>query len=336
MTTIYDIAKKTGFSITTVSKVLNNYSDVSEKTRKKILEAVDEMGYYPSSSARTLTTKKSWTIGVVFVENIGVGMEHPFFNAVIESFKKNVEKFGYDLLFASRKIGNDHKSYLDHFQFRGVDGVVVVCSTIDDPDVEKLMNADIPSVVIDLDSRGSSVIFSDNIHGSELAVGYLYSLGHRKIAHISGHQELYVGEQRLKGYVSAMEKHNLPILEKYIVDGGYFSFEGGQKAMRELLMLKETPTAVFVAGDLMALGAIDEIRNHGLNVPDDISIIGFDDIKMVQYTTPALTTIRQDTTLIGKTAASLLLEQINDKKKQFISAKIPVTLVERKSCQPIE
>ncbi|AST89860.1 MULTISPECIES: LacI family DNA-binding transcriptional regulator [Sutcliffiella] len=335
MATIYDIAKKTGYSISTVSKVLNNRSDVGEKTKKIINQAVEELGYFPSSSARTLSTKKSWTIGVVFVEDSGIGMEHPFFNAVIESFKKNAEKEGYDLLFASSKIGKESKPYLDHFMYRGVDGVVVVCSTLNTPDIEKLMESDIPSVVIDLDTRGVSVVFSDNLHGSELAVGYLYSLGHRKIAHIAGSEELYVGVQRLKGFTQAMEKHGLSVPKGYVVDGGYFTYDGGKKAMEKLIKQKDRPTAVYVAGDLMAIAAIDAIKENGLNVPEDISIIGFDDIQMARYITPALTTIRQDTKLIGKTAANMLIDQMNNKKKQFMSVKIPVSLVQRDSCRPI-
>ncbi|MEB1805901.1 MAG: LacI family transcriptional regulator [Bacillaceae bacterium] len=336
MATIYDIAKKTGYSISTVSKVLNNYSDVGEKAKKIINEAVEELGYFPSSSARTLSTKKSWTIGVVFVEDSGIGMEHPFFNAVIESFKKSAEKEGYDLLFASKNIGNEPKSYLDHFRYRGVDGVVVVCSKMNSPDVERLMESDIPSVVIDLDMRGASAVYSDNIHGSELAVDYLYSLGHKKIAHISGSKKLYVGEQRLKGFQSAMKKIGLLIPKEYIVDGGVFTYDGGKEAMEKLLKLEDKPTAVYVAGDLMAIGAITAIQEAGLKVPDDISIIGFDDIQIGRYMTPGLTTIKQDTTLIGKTAASLLIEQINSKEKQFMSIKIPVRLIERTSCRPIE
>ena len=335
MTTIYDIAKKTGFSITTVSKVLNNYTDVSDKTRKIINEAVSELGYFPSSSARTLSTKKSWSIGVVYVEESGIGIEHPFFNAVIESLKKSIEDRGYDLLFASKKIGTETKTYLDHFQYRGVDGVVVVCSIIDDPDVQMLINSDIPTVVIDLDLRGSSVVYSDNEYGSELAVNHLHSLGHRKIAHIAGHEDLYVGVQRKTGFISAMKKNNLPLKDEYLENGGYFTFEGGQEAMNRLLKLPEPPTAVYVAGDLMALGAIAEIRKNGLSVPEDISVVGFDDIRMARYTTPALTTIRQDTVHIGRTSANLLLDQINDKKKQFMSVKIPVTLIKRDSCGPV-
>ncbi|GAE32725.1 LacI family DNA-binding transcriptional regulator [Alkalihalobacillus hemicellulosilyticus] len=335
MATIYDIAKKTGYSITTVSKVLNNYSDVSDKTRKKIIEAVNEVGYYPNSNARTLTTKKSWSLGVVFVEDSGKGIEHPFFSAVIESFKKSVEKSGYDLLFASNRIGHEEKSYLDHFLYRGVDGVVVVCSILNDPDVKKLVQSNIPTVVIDLDSHESSVVYSDNYYGSELAVDHLYSLGHRKIAHIYGDKNEFAGVQRLEGYIKAMNKHELSLRDEYIVDGGYFSFSGGQEAMKALLKCEDRPTAVYVAGDFMALGAIKEIQRADLRVPEDISVIGFDDIQMSQYMSPALTTIRQDTELIGKTAANLLIEQINDKKKRAMSVKIPVSLIERDSCKPL-
>lgn len=335
MVTIYDIAKKTGYSISTVSKVLNNYSDVGDKAKKKISEAVEELGYYPSSSARTLSTKRSWTIGVVFAEDSGIGIEHPFFNAVIESFKKCAEKEGYDLLFASNNIGNEPKNYVDHFLYRGVDGVVVVCSTLNSPDLEKLVESDVPSVVIDLDMRGANVVYSDNLHGSELAVDYLHSLGHKKIAHLHGSKTLFVGEQRLEGFYSAMKKHNLTLPKEYVVDGGVFSYDGGKEAMEKILKLTDLPTAVYAAGDMMAIGAIAAIQEAGLNVPNDFSIIGFDDIEIGKYMTPGLTTIKQDTTLIGKTAANLLFEQINTMEKQLMSVKIPVKLIERTSCKAV-
>lgn len=335
MTTIYDIAKKTGFSITTVSKVLNNYTDVSEKTKKKILEAVEEMGYYPNSHARSLMTKKSWTIGVVFMENLGVGIKHPFFNAVIESFKQRAEQFGYDMLFVSRNIINEKKSYLDHFRHRGVDGVVVVCSVSDDPEVKKLMESPLPTVIIDMHSSKSSVVYSDNSYGSVLAVDYLYSLGHRKIAHIYGHQETYAGTERLKGFIKAHKKYQLDIPKSYIVNGGFFSLESGERAMKELLSLDDPPTAVYAAGDNMAIGAMKAIRGKGLSVPDDISVIGYDDIEIAQHIAPPLTTVKQNMNQLGSTAADLLLDQINDKTKLNKAVTIPVELIIRESCKAI-
>ncbi|MCZ0704292.1 LacI family transcriptional regulator [Natronobacillus azotifigens] len=335
MVTIYDIAKKTGYSISTVSKVLNNYSDVGEKAKKIISEAVNELGYYPNSSARALSTKRSWTIGVVFVEDSGIGIEHPFFNAVIESFKKFAEKEGYDLLFASNNIGNEPKTYVDHFLYRGVDGVVVVCSALNSPNLQKLIESDVPSVVIDMDMRGANVVYSDNVYGSELAVEYLLSLGHKKIAHLYGSETLYVGEQRLKGFYKAMKKNNLAIVPEYVVDGGIFTYEGGKEAMKQILNLEDPPTAIYAAGDLMAIGAIAAIQEAGLNVPNDFSIVGFDDIQISKYMTPGLTTIKQETSLIGKTAANLLIDQINTIEKQLMSVKIPVRLIERTSCAAV-
>ncbi|MCM3619000.1 LacI family transcriptional regulator [Sutcliffiella horikoshii] len=336
MTTIYDIAKKTGFSITTVSKVLNNYTDVSEKTKKKILKAVEEMGYYPNSHARSLMTKKSWTIGVVFMENLGVGIKHPFFNAVIESFKQRAEQFGYDMLFVSRNIINERKSYLDHFQHRGVDGVVVVCSISDDPEVKKLMESPLPTVIIDMHSSKSSVVYSDNSYGSVLAVDYLHSLGHRKIAHIYGHQETYAGTERLKGFIKALKKHGLDLPKSYFVNGGFFSLESGEQAMKELLSLEDPPTAVYAAGDNMAIGAMKAIREQGLSVPEDISVIGFDDIEIAKHIAPPLTTVKQDMDQIGSNAADLLLEQINEKKKISKAITIPVQLMIRESCGAVK
>ncbi|SDY04179.1 LacI family transcriptional regulator [Evansella caseinilytica] len=336
MVTIYDIAKKTGFSITTVSRALNNYSDVSEKTKKLILQAVDEMGYYPNSIARTLTTKKSWTIGVIFVEDLGVGIMHPFFSAVIESFKKYVEKFGYDIIFLSRNVGGEEKSYIDHALHRGVDGVIIVCSHDDDPEVKKLIESPLQTVVIDLYSNKTSVVYSDNVNGSELAVQYLHSLGHRKIAHIYGHQKTMAGVERLKGFLSVVEKLQLNIPDSYIKDGSFFSVDGGMQAMSELLELGDPPTAVFAAGDAMAIGAMKAVEAAGLRVPEDVSIVGFDDIELAQYVTPALTTIRQNTDLIGQSAAEVLLKQINNKNKVFSAVTIPVELMVRESARPLK
>ncbi|WP_280770703.1 LacI family DNA-binding transcriptional regulator [Salipaludibacillus daqingensis] len=335
MPTIYDIAKKTGFSITTVSRALNNYTDVSQKTKKLILEAVQEMDYYPNSVARTLTTKKSWALGIIFVEDLGVGFKHPFFNSVIEGFKKSAEQCGYDLIFLTRNVGGVQKSYLDHAYHRGVDGIAVVSSNYDDVEIEKIMESSLPNVVIDLYSSKSSVVYSDNFHGSELAIDYLYSLGHRKIAHIAGHEKTFVGLERLRGFISAMEQHKLDIPESYITDGGLFSTESGYNAMKALLQLDDRPTAIYAAGDNMAFGAMKAITEAGLKVPDDFSVIGFDDIELAEHTSPALTTIRQDMDRIGEKAAEVLLKQINTKVKEVSVSTIPVTLVERDSTRSI-
>lgn len=335
MITIYDVAKRAGVSSTTVSKALNNYPDVSEKTRKAILDAAEEMGYMPNSHAQSLSTKKTWSIGVMFTEDNEVGMMHPFFNAVIESFRKHAEQEGYDLIFASRNLRNRDISYLEHFLYRGVDGIIIICSDQNDPQVVEIINSKIPIVVIDMHGINSSVVYSDNKTGGELAVDHLYSLGHRKIAHIAGYSDSFVGNARVTGFKEGLEKYGLPLHEGYLVDGGMFSIHEGKQAMEKLLGLKDRPTAVFIAGDHMAIGAMEAIKDKGLSVPDDISIIGFDDIEMAKYVTPKLTTIKQDTEAIGERAGQLLVSQMVQKKKEVKTEMIPVALVERESCQRI-
>lgn len=335
MTTIYDISKATGFSPTTVSKALNNYPDVSEKTKQIILKKANEMGYIPNSHARILTTKKSWTIGVLFDEKLNVGIKHPFFSAILESFKKNVEMKGYDLLFISKDIGGDKITYLDHCKIRGVDGVLIITSDPNNEQIQELINSDFPCVLVDNESRKASSVHSDDTMGCYLAVKHLYSLGHRKIAHIYGSRDTFAGDLRYIAFLEALKELNLEIRDDYLVDGGYFTYEGGFSAMSKLLELEDLPTAVFAAGDLMAVGAISAIKEKGLRVPEDISIIGYDDLDICRYITPKLTTIKQNTDLIGENAADILINAI-DKKNSRTSVIVPVELVIRDSCKSLK
>ncbi|OKP86528.1 LacI family transcriptional regulator [Paenibacillus helianthi] len=335
MTTIYDIAKKTGYSPTTVSKAFNNYSDVREKTRQDILRAAQEMGYLPNSHARTLTTKKSWTIGVLFVEETGAGIRHPFFSAVIESFKQVAVAKGYALMFISKDVGGKQSGYLENCRIRGVDGVVVFLSDYDDPYFLELLESDIPTVILDYDTAQSHTVCSDNMAGAQLAVNYLAALGHRKIAHISGGGNSFPGSQRELGYIAAMELQGLEVRDGYITEGAFFSRESGYAAMLKLLELADRPTAVFASGDLLALGAVMAAKDKGFSVPSDISVIGYDDIELAAYVSPALTTIRQDTEKLGTRAAEILLASIDGKGQAKEALMLPVEVVVRDSCAPL-
>jgi LacI family transcriptional regulator len=294
------------------------------------------MDYLPNAHAQSLSTKKSWAIGVMFSEANEVGMKHPFFNGIIESFRHATEEHGYDLIFASRNLRNRDMSYLEHFKHRAVDGIVVICSDRMDEQVQELMQSDIPIVVVDMDSANCSVVYSDNTEGARMAVNYLYELGHRHIAHIAGDSSIDAGAARVKGYELAMHALDLPIQPNHLVNAGFFSVEEGKQAMEKLLQLESPPTAVFVAGDQMAIGAIEAVHEHGLRVPEDISIIGYDDIEMIKYITPKLTTIRQDTDEIGEAAADLLIEQMTAKERRTERRVIPVRLIERASCAPVK
>lgn len=334
MITIYDIAQKTGFSPTTVSKVFNGYSDVSEKTRRKITEVAEQLGYVPNAHARSLTTKRSWTIGMLFMEVSGAGILHPYFAGVIEGFKQVATSKGYDLMFISKDIGGKKSGYLEHCKIRGIDGVVVILPDAADPYFQELLDSGIPCVLLDQEAAGKSTIYSDNAEGSRLAVEYLHSLGHRKIAHIGGGAS-FAGEKRLTGYMQAMRQLGLPVHPQHVVQGSYdYTVESGKKAMEELLHAVELPTAVFAAGDNLAVGAMMALKQHGLSVPGDMSIVGFDDIEMAKYLTPALTTVRQNTYLLGSRAAEMLIYTIEGGDGVH-SGVIPVELVIRESCRSL-
>ncbi|RUT30586.1 LacI family transcriptional regulator [Paenibacillus zeisoli] len=333
MITIYDIARQTGYSPTTVSKVFNGYTDVSQKTRRIILDTAAELGYVPNANARSLTTKRSWTIGMLFVEPAGSGIRHPYFGGVIDGFKKVATSKGYDLMFISKDIGGRKSGYLEHCKIRGVDGVIVILPDHADPYFHELLDSSIPMVMLDQKSASHSTVSSDNIQGGITAVEYLYSLGHHRIAHISGGLATFAGEKRHQGYQMALNKLGIAVKPEYIAEGPVdYSIESGYSAMQKLLELQELPTAVFAAGDNLAVGAIQAIRERGLRVPEDISIIGFDDIEMAQFLTPALTTIRQDTHLLGSRAADLLISNIEGANAVQCEI-LPTELVIRDTCQ---
>jgi DNA-binding LacI/PurR family transcriptional regulator len=333
--TIYDIAREAGVSPTTVSKVFNDYSDVSAKTRKKVLDTASKMGYFPNSSARTLITKRSWTLGVLFMERTGKGIRHPFFSAVLESFKNTAESKGYDLMFISQFIGGKKTSYLEHCRFRNVDGVVAVLLDLEQANVTELVNSDIPCVFLDYESAQAGTVCSDNINGSFQAVQYLHSLGHSRIAHISGGQNSFAGAKRQLGYELALQKLKLPKNEDYIAAGScFYTEESGYRAMNQLLDLDVPPTAVFAAGDNLAIGAMQAVKDRGLSVPEHMSIVGFDDIEMSAFITPALTTVRQDTAALGSRAAEILIHSI-ETVCTLENVVVPVDLVVRNSCKAI-
>ena len=338
ISTIYEIAKIAGVSPATVSKVINNYSDVSDKTRAKVKKILEEQNFQPTYEAQCLSTKRTWTLGLVYFENSKIGLKHPFFASVIESFKREAEKQGYSLLLGSKNDRLKIDSFLQYFKYRSVDGIAVICSMPNDKETDEIIESNFPSVVIDMYNENTATVTSDNRQGCRLAIQHLYDLGHRKIAHITGMEEdnNWVSNLRKESYINEMERLNLPIIEGYIQKGKNFDFDGGYIAMKKLLDLKERPTAIFASGDKCALGAMQAIKDSGMNVPDDFSIIGYDDSELSQYVTPRLTTIRQSCDDIGSEAADILIDQINRKEKIRVNKIIPVELIIRDSCKRIK
>lgn len=337
MATIKDIARQANVSTTTVSRVLNNYPDVSDKTRKKIIRIIQENNYRPNTVARSLSTSKSNTIGIFFTDHFNTGLHHPFFREVIYGMEKSLGEKGYDIVYFTNRHWGENFSYLDKCQDRHVDGVAMMGVLRNDPNLNKLLASKIPAVFVDIDiiGKNASYVISDNISGAKKAINYLYQLGHRKIGMLAGFSTTKTSQERFLGYQQALKELNLIYNSEWIFDGNY-SEEGGYQAMREMLNLKELPTGVFCQSDGMAIGAMRAIEEAGFKVPDDFSLIGFDDIEASRYVRPALTTVAQNKEKMGSSIASLLINMIESPNAGNSPIILPVNLIERDSCKKIK
>lgn len=334
MATIYDIAKLAGVSSATVSKVFNNYTEVSPKTKEKVLRIAKEIGYVPNFTARSLKTNKSYLVGVLFSENVGIGLEHQFFSVVLESFRKEIGHYGYDTIFINNTLGDEKIGYLDHCKHRNVEGLFIITAEMADLDFKELMESNIKCVTTDMMFDGTPFVMSDNYAGGNLAVSYFIEKGHRKIAHLSGPLDTISALERNQGYCAGLKEHAIGLNEDYIaICSKYTAEEAYQvtKNMFEHMKAEDLPSALFTCADIMAIGAIQALQSLGLRVPEDVSVIGFDDIALARYTSPALTTIKQDKELIGKTVAETLAALINGGQVQIEKQRLPVSIVERDS-----
>jgi DNA-binding LacI/PurR family transcriptional regulator len=331
MVDIRDIARLAGVSTATVSKVLNNYTEVSDATKARILKIVEEVGYIPNSSARALSTKRTWLIGIVYSEHLHIGLEHNYFSGVLEAFKTEVESLGYDVVFISGKdIG-----YLKRCQVRNVDGVFVVTADMMDTGLTELFDSKIKCVTTDVPYKSIPLVYSDNRQGSILAIDHLIQLGHRRIAHIAGPLTTIAGQERLDGYRQGLVNAGIEFDASLVIEAAEYDSNSGYECMKKLLNLPQRPTAVYVMCDLTALGVIHAINECGLKVGEDISVVGFDDIELASHIHPALTTVKQDRKAIGKALAQILNKSINHEKVD-VRTLIDTELVVRESTTPLK
>ena len=336
MVSMKDIAKLCGVSVATVSKALNDYSDVGETTKARIRAVAEEQGYFPNSSARALKTNRTYNLGVLFVDEAHSGLTHDFFASVLESFKVRAESKGYDITFVNGNASNRKMSYYEHCRYRGVDGVVIACVDFDDPQVLELVNSRLPVVTIDHVFNNRAAVVSDNVRGMEELVRYVYSKGHRRIAFIHG-ERTSVTENRLTGFYRACDELGLEIPEEYVREGVYHDPDRCAELTQELLKLEVPPTCILMPDDISSIGGGNAIRRMGLRLPGDVSAAGYDGIQLSSVMNPPLTTYRQDTQALGKTAAAKLIELIEKPRTALVDRiLIPGRLVEGASVQAIE
>ncbi|AXF75947.1 HTH-type transcriptional repressor PurR [Erwinia tracheiphila] len=330
MATIKDVAKHAGVSTTTVSHVINKTRFVAEETKNAVWAAIKALHYSPSAVARSLKVNNTKTIGL-----LATSSEAPYFAEIIEAVENCCFDKGYTLI-----LGNAHnnlqkqQAYLSMMAQKRVDGLLVMCSEYPDTLIAMLEdNRNIPMVVMDWgESRGdfTDTVLDNAFEGGYLAGRYLIERGHRDIGVIPGQMERNTGGGRHAGFLKALAEANIPLRQEWLVQGD-FEPESGYQAMQKILSQNERPTAVFCGGDVMAMGAICAADEMGLRVPQDISVIGYDNVRNARYFAPSLTTIHQPKEQLGQTAFSMLLDRITSKREESQTIEVYPSLIERRS-----
>lgn len=308
--TMKDVAERAGVSTATVSRALMNPEKVSVATRQKVEQAVIDVGYAPHALARNARRSESRTI-LVIVPDIC----DPFFSEIIRGVEVTAATEGYLVLIGDCAHQNQQeKSFLNLMLTRQIDGMVLLGSQLPfETGVEE--QRILPPMVMANEFAPElelPTVHIDNLTAAFEAVNHLYQLGHRRIACIAGPEDMPLCHYRLQGYIQALRRNGLTVDPHYIVRGD-FTFDAGSEALKQLMTLPEPPEALFCHSDIMALGAMSQAKSSGLRVPQDLSLVGFDDIELSRYSDPQLTTVAQPRFNIGREAMLLLLEQLQGK-----------------------
>lgn len=329
--TLEEVAKLAGVSRSTVSRVINEHPHVRSETRDKVWEAIQDSGYQPHAAARSLVTNRTQIIGLVIPEAVTTIFTDPFFPLLIRGIAGICNSREYHLML-SLFSGQTKRESLYRRVLRGgyVDGVIVASAMLEDPLLSRLLQDKMPFISVSrYPDEEVSYVDVDNAGGARMATEHLLRLGHQRIATITGPLGMMAGQERLKGYRQALTLRGLPVDEALIIEGD-FTEDGGKAAMRQLLA--KEPTAVFAASDMMAIGAMKAIKEAGLRVPDDVAVVGFDDLPLSSVVEPALTTVRQPIERMGTMSAEVLISLIEQETESPQHLVLPTQLVVRSSC----
>lgn len=332
MTTIREVAERAGVSLTTVSHVINNSRYVSEGTRERVLEAMKATNYRPNAVARSLRSGKTQTLGLILPDS-----SNPFFAEVGLEVEKVAFAEGYSLILCNtdRDIAKE-EFYVKLLSNKQVDGIIFVSTGIPTNSLNFLLGEHTPVVIVDRDLSDfeADAVLTDHHMGGCQATQHLLALGHWRIGCISGPLDGTPSADRVNGYRKALEESGIPVDPELVLKGDYHP-RSGYEAASHLLKLDEPPTAIFACNDLMAMGVIRAVIEAGLSVPNDVSVVGFDNIDLTNYTTPPLTTVAQPIAEIAKQSTMLLLKRIADPKRSVERPKLSTELIVRQSSKQV-
>jgi len=338
--TIRDVAKLAGVSVSTVSLALNNKGKVREATRKKVIEAIRKLNYHPSSIAKRFALNKTYTIGLcAFIAGgspLG-GFYMPVIQGVMDVVNANNYSFQLDIKGEYQNSSTKGEILSKLAKYRLVDGLIILTYwSLQIKEILDLEQMNFPYVVVNGHIPGIEVncVEIDNFGGAVKVVEYLIGLGHKRIGFITGPPDHQASMERIKGFQEALRKNRIDY-DKSLIYTGNFHKKSGYEGMRYLLNLSSPPSAVFVANDNMALAAMKIIKEEGLKIPEDISIVGFDDIEASSQIDPPLTTVRQPLYKMGEEAAKLLFQLLNSKESKPKKIILDTQLVIRESCRAL-
>ena len=339
--TIKDIAKKAGVSIATVSYVINETKPISPQTKNRVVKTIKELNYHPSNSARSLVTGNTGNIGFILTDEHFLRTE-PFYTRIFLGTEFEARNEGYYILLTSIKSDFDKKDILPRFVLnKSVDGIIIA-GKIPDSFIERLLRYKLPLVFIDYipPTNGHPLVLIDNIQGGLLATEHLINLGHRNIAFITSSIDHPSFADRLKGYKQALENAKIPVNNHFIITSSNFTGrQAGYNIAKRLFSHQNDLTAVFAANDAMAIGVMHFLGTKGYKLPEDVSVIGFDDIEADLLLNPSLTTIRVPKIELGAEALKLIVNTLKNKKSLSKKIIVPVELIIRESttvCKPVE
>lgn len=322
--TIKDIAIKAGVSINTVSRALNNKPDINPQTKQKVLQAAKELGYIKDLNALSLKNGTTKTIGVVFEDS-----SNPFYAEVFKGIEYSARKYGYQVI-----LMNTERDYINEIRAvktlieKRVDGIIISPTQFDSDDINYLMNMNYPFVILGVHFENSQLdeVYSDDFKGGYLATKYLLQKGRRKILMVNGYMYKSVAKMRYHGYVKAMKEYSLEPYHMIEIEEGY------ESSFNKIIELKDLDyDAIFCFNDVFAIAALKALRTLGKSVPEDVSIVGYDDITYASFVHPTLTTVKIDKFQEGIIAFELLQERLSEKQSKPKQIVLDVELIPRES-----
>jgi len=328
--TIFDVADEAGVSYATVSRVINNKDHVSPEKRERVLRAMAQLGYVVNVQARSLAGGESRVVGLLVDY-----LSSSYMDEIIRGIDVALDSRNYDLmLYTTHRRKTKESTYVTKLTRNLADGLLLILPRNATAYLDTLRQRQFPHVLIDYLSDGQNVpsVSATNFRGAYEAISYLLSLGHQRIGFITGNMEFGCARDRLNGYRAALKDHGVPFDPPLVSEGDFWQPQGYQ-CTQKLLSLAEPPTAIFASNDAMAFGVMEAARERGLRLPEDLSIIGFDDIPQASHVHPALTTVRQPLEEMGRSAANLLLKYIAQPDAEVERIELSTEFIIRESCQ---